>query len=562
MDKILVVEDSKSLANLLKEEIEKKIQTEVVVAMTYAEAIKAVESDGFSFAILDYHLPDANDGEAIDLVLSKNIPSIVFTSELNDDIRDKIWSKRVVDYVLKEDSRSIDYIVYMIKRIKANASVKVLVVDDSSSYRIQLSSLLRIHQYKVYEASNGLEAMSIMEKVPDIKLILTDIHMPEMDGYKLLKKVRAGFDKEALAIIGISSYGDRVLSAKFIKLGANDFIKKPFLSEELYCRVTQNIEMLTIIHENKEASNRDYLTGLYNRRYFFDVGRKLLSGVKRGNSYSAVAMLDIDHFKRINDTYGHDVGDMVIRMIAGVLKDRFRESDIVARFGGEEFCVLVTNIKRNAVYGVFNELRAFIEGMEITAASLKIRITVSIGVCDDSMNCIEDMIKKADVMLYAAKNGGRNKVMSSSAEKTTFEKELQKMFDLIRLANKFAVTYKDTWDSSSWQTFFSAITKKHIELNENVLYDLRHILDTVRSLYETSMSSKEIEAAINLMLAMAATQLNTSKDMCGLIDFEQLLKELQSSGLTLTDKSASCFYKLAESFGGLYNSILFNTQVI
>jgi len=413
MDEVLVVEDSTFFGSLIKKKVETVLNFNVKWAKTYADAVDLIndKKSKFFIGLLDINLPDAPDGEIVDIVLSKNIPAIVFTGEVNDDLRDRIWSKKVVDYILKESNGNVNYILSLIRRIYRNRSIKVLVVDDSNTYRSHICELLKVHEYNLLEAVDGSKALKVLDENPDINMIITDYNMPNMDGFKLIQEVRAKYSKEELAIIGMSAYGNNLLSAKFIKNGANDFINKPFSREEFYCRVAQHIEMIEYIDTVKNCSNKDYLTDLYNRRYFFELGDKYHKASKREARRVTIGMIDIDHFKKINDYYGHYAGDTVLKQIGHILKERFRESDIVSRFGGEEFCILAMDMAQEHTYRIFDELRKTIEHSEINLGKQKTNITVSIGVCDTLMDSLEQMIKQSDIMLYKAKNEGRNRVM-------------------------------------------------------------------------------------------------------------------------------------------------------
>lgn len=410
MEKVLIVEDNRVVSSMLKNRIESELRFAPVLARTFAEAKRILdEKDSAYFLCLaDLHLPDAPGGEIVDYCIGKGLPTIVFTGEVSEAVREKVLSKKVIDYLLKEGRHNVDYIIKLMGRVYKNKRIKVLVVDDSRIFRARVADLLKVHLYTVYHADNGMEALEALHEHPDIRLVITDYNMPGMDGLRLVNEIRRNYSNEQLCIIGIS--GDSLLSAKFMKHGANDFLSKDFFPEELYCRVNQNIELLERIAEIKEASNKDFLTGLYNRRYFYEVGGKLFENSKRKNLTVTAAMIDIDFFKRINDEYGHDAGDRVLKGIASVLQKRFRASDVVSRIGGEEFCVLAVNMDRESVEGVFNSLREKIEETGIPTGSGAIRITVSIGVCTEPMNDLEEMIKQADSMLYKAKESGRNRV--------------------------------------------------------------------------------------------------------------------------------------------------------
>jgi PleD family two-component response regulator len=279
VSRILVVEDSAVFSNLVKKELE--VQTGMVVALTksYAETQKLLadmeeenffSEDNFFVAVLDLNLPDAPSGKIVDLVRSKNIPSIVFTAEFDDQTRDFIWSKDIVDYVFKRGKQDIQYLVSLIRRIHSNRSIKILVVDDSRVFRTRICNLLEVHQYSVIQAGNGAEAIKRLGENPDISLVITDYEMPNMDGFVLTQKIREKHNKNEVAIIGISAQGEHGLSARFLKNGANDFICKPFLTEEFYCRVTQNVETIEHLRRLKQveaelARSRDEIARFGNR---------------------------------------------------------------------------------------------------------------------------------------------------------------------------------------------------------------------------------------------------------------------------------------------------------
>ncbi|MBN2038511.1 MAG: diguanylate cyclase [Spirochaetes bacterium] len=411
MQKVLIIEDSKLVCSIVKNKIESALQFEAKCVTRFSEAKALIDEQGSDYlaCLAGLYLADAQSGEIVDYIVSKNIPAIVFTGEMSDEIRDNIWSKKVVDYILKDNEQSLDYIVHIVKRIYLNKSTKVMVVDDSSSFNAKISDLLKVHKYQVLQAKGGQEALGILNENPDIKLIITDYNMPNMNGFQLINEIRNKYSKEQIAIIGMS--GDNLLSAKFIKTGANDFLSKEFFTEEFYCRITQNIELLENIIEIKEASNKDYLTNLYNRRYLYNVGKNLLENSKRKNLTITVAMLDIDFFKKVNDAYGHDAGDIVLKTIGNILQRRFRSSDIVARIGGEEFCVIGSNMDHEKAKEIFESVRQTVESAEIKTGKNLIKTTVSIGICIKLMDSLEEMIKFADDMLYKAKENGRNRVI-------------------------------------------------------------------------------------------------------------------------------------------------------
>lgn len=413
MERILIVEDSHTFSALLTRRVKEAFDCEVVTAASYEEAVDVFESGNAEFlaALLDVNLPDAPNGEVVGLVAQKGIPSIVFTGELDDALREAIWSKRIADYVFKDRIESVDYIIELVRSIRTNKDIFILAVDDSKTSRRLLAELLRVRRYTVLEAENGVEALKMLAEHPEIMLVVTDYNMPEMDGFELTREIRRSRSKEELPIIGISAEQSSWVSARFIKQGANDYVNKPFSSEEFYCRIAQNIEMLQYINRIKEMANTDFMTGAYNRKYFFEVGAKLYARMSRGGPRLVVAMMDIDFFKKVNDEFGHDAGDEVIKRLASRLRERFRESDVVARFGGEEFCVLATGMDDTCdIEGIFESIRADIEAGSVRVGDKDIRFTVSVGACCEPKTSLEEMVKEADEMLYQSKNTGRNKV--------------------------------------------------------------------------------------------------------------------------------------------------------
>ena len=414
--KVLIVEDSLTFSGILKRSVSEKLDLESEVFRCYADAKDYLENSHCEFfsALLDLNLPDAPNGEIVDLVVAQQIPSVVFTGEVSDDLRDRMWSKRIVDYVPKENLGNIDHVMGLVDRLRKNISTKVLVVDDSSISRSLCRNLLEVWNFEVFEAKDGAEALDIINSgKDDISLVIVDHYMPGMDGLTLVKELRRNFSKARLPIIGLSGVGGATTSAYFLKAGANDYIHKPFLTEEFYCRVTHNIENAEYISMIKTLSDRDYLTGIYNRRSLFQYGEKLFAQQRRSGADMVVAMIDIDLFKDCNDTYGHDVGDEVIKKVARSLAQRFRKSDIVCRYGGEEFCILCSDTKLDDVVAAFEKIRSEIEESAIYVGKKEIFITVSIGMCGKQLESLTEMISVADEQLYAAKEGGRNMVCYS-----------------------------------------------------------------------------------------------------------------------------------------------------
>lgn len=252
MENILIVEDSKLFAGLISRKLCTEFPYRCVVKSTRQDAVTMLEeeSDQYVLAILDLNLPDAPNGEIVPYVTSKNIPAIVMTSHVNDDIHDKILTLKIFDYILK-GPQSLELLCNCVHRYFRNIDFQILLVDDSNFARELTRDFLITQYFKVIEAKNGMEALKCLEKNPSIKLLITDYHMPEMDGIELIKKVRENNSMQDLAIIGVSARGNPLLASQFLKCGANDFISKPYFEEELFWRVNQNVELLNYMAEKR-----------------------------------------------------------------------------------------------------------------------------------------------------------------------------------------------------------------------------------------------------------------------------------------------------------------------
>lgn len=399
--KILLVEDNTAVLRTMQRIIEND-GFDVVCATTLAE-VQAIlqQSADFMACVLDYCLPDAPDGETLPLVLKHQIPTIVLTARSDMETREKVLLQPVVDYVPKDTPSAFEYTIKMVRRIKANPSIRVLVVDDSATIRGYLRQLLRRHRYEVLEAAEADSALRMLRDDPSIRLVLSDHDMPGKSGVVMVSEIRRFRSHEELAIIGISGSQDPAMTARFIKAGADDYLNKPFNHEEFFCRVTRNIEFVENLRALSRAANEDPLTGLPNRRYFFE-------NVLKQTRPFGVAMVDIDHFKSINDQFGHDIGDLALKLLADLLRAHFPGRHL-ARFGGEEFVILLQAEREQDMQPALETFREQVSQMVYPTAMGDLRFTLSVGVAA-GQNDISALLKLADDRLYKAKQLGRNRV--------------------------------------------------------------------------------------------------------------------------------------------------------
>lgn len=415
--RILIIEDSRSVSSLMRHRLEKDFfcqVTQCASADVFRDIIR--RGDPFDVAVVDLNLPGASDGEVLDAVIAEGIPAVVFTADFNRDLRDRLLQKGVADYHVKNNENAIDMVVSSVLRLLGNRDVGVLVVDDVPSARSMLADLLRVQKFQVYEAATGYQALDILARQPHIELVITDYHMPDMDGYELTRRIRREHNSDRLRIIGISSSADRLLSASFLKGGANDFVYRPYVVEELQCRIQHNIETLAQLRQLRVAAFSDYLTGLPNRRYFFDEGPAQVAGRLERREACCIAMLDIDHFKKLNDTYGHEIGDRVLQAVGAKLARRLEGSGhLLARLGGEEFSVLMLGLDVEAGAALCETLRADIESLRVALDDQDLNVTISIGLAEIAgRESFSNYLAAADQLLYLAKSYGRNRVYSET----------------------------------------------------------------------------------------------------------------------------------------------------
>lgn len=410
--RILIVEDNKTLAKLISKKIEFSLKFKVDVAYSLAEAKLFLKRYKYFLNILDIHLPDAQSGEVVDYAIKKDNRIIVLSSNIDKKFRQRILKKNIIDYVTKSGVNDINYIIQTIKRLKKNQNHTVMVVDDSMVFRKQMQGMLKNLFFKVITVAHGEEAIAMINTKNDINLVLTDYNMPVMDGLELTAKIRKEYNKNEMAILAVSSNKDNEINALFLKQGANDYITKPFSKEEFSCRVNNAIEALENIQIVTNHANRDYLTGLYNRKYFLNSMNDYEDEIKESGEKFAIAMINIDNFKIINDTHGHEIGDKVIIAVSEILRTGTNHRDVVARFGGEEFCIVLKNINRYSAVDIFERIREEVENFSfIVDKDNAIKCTISLGVAINSDEPVQEVVDQADMMLHNAKNAGRNRVV-------------------------------------------------------------------------------------------------------------------------------------------------------
>ncbi len=537
MKKILLIDSSSFILNVLSDFFSSKNQFELYYAKDMKEVEKLIEKEDFFVAVSSLVLPNTKNGEAIELLKKHSVPTIILSSVINDHVVNSASKYFVVDYVSKSSVNQLEYVCNLIELLVFMENKEVLVVEDSKISAKIICDLLQTIFLKAHISSSGEEALNILETNKNISLIISDHYMENLDGLEFVKKLRSNKSKYSrIPVIMITTGVSNKVKIDFFKNSITDFLEKPILQEELKAKIIgifsnkkniedvkkfnkiidQNVIIATIdnlgiitqvsksfcdisgyskeellgksynilINQNMhryldkeiqssflsankwqgeinhirkdsssywikaiveveldssgnivsytligeditdkktiyELSITDGLTSLYNKRYFSEVMPKLLKDNLKNNKIFVLLIMDIDNFKKYNDTYGHQAGDNVLTIVSASLRKSFkRYSDMIFRLGGEEFGVIFSTKTAQDAINLAERTRGNIEklGIKHEANTPYSNLTASFGLNivskeDDIKNLNVDTIYKlADFYLYKAKDLGRNRV--------------------------------------------------------------------------------------------------------------------------------------------------------
>ena len=406
---ILIVDDSKTILKSLKHTIEQKLNLKVFTAASMKECANLIlQNKGkFQLALLDYNLPDAQNGEIVTFIKKFNIPSILLTGSVLEKSNEVFKNSNLIDYIIKDGSNAIDYSLSVVNRFVLNKDIEILVIDDSKTFAAKMQGLCTKYNLKAIVNYSAKEALETIKERPNIKLILVDYMMPEMNGLEFTKEFRKSYKKDEIALIALSGTSEKEIVASFLKYGANDFLYKDFSDEEFFGRVNNNLEVIELFQDTQDKAKKDYLTGLFNRNYLFDAGEEIYNRAKTRNEFLAVIMLDINKFKIINDSYGHDIGDASIKAISSILLEYINTDSLIARMGADEFCILFKNRPYAEVYQTFQEIQDVISKINFKLLDMDLSLTISLGASIAFENSLEEMISSATDALLESKEKNR-----------------------------------------------------------------------------------------------------------------------------------------------------------
>lgn len=419
--KAVVIEPSRLYRRLITN-ILTSFKLEVVAYDRGQEALDDIENERPEAICISMHLPDMTGIDVCQRIrdmgeVYKNVPILMITSEDNPDILAKALIAGATDILKKDEADNIEIRLqallpnHLIKRHSGD----VLYLEDSQTAanvaraQLKLVGLTMDHAATVEQALNYIENKSY-------DLLITDIVLNEaLTGLDFIKEIRSRAELDHTPILAITAMDDVTRRVATLNAGSNDYLIKPIIEDEFFARINNLLSSKALFDQLKrerkrliELATKDSLTTLYNRHFLLETAQRKLAEAHRHKFKLSLMVLDVDYFKRINDEFGHDGGDHVLKSIAEVLKNQFREEDLVARVGGEEFVVMLSHSDEKNTFERAEQLRKNIEGLN----ALGKKITVSIGLTTldlgNSKETFDDLFTRADKALYESKNSGRN----------------------------------------------------------------------------------------------------------------------------------------------------------
>lgn len=300
-------------------------------------------------------------------------------------------------------------------------TLTTLVIDDSETLRAEILQILKeASLFDSYlEACDGLEGFKVLLN-NRVDLVLCDLEMPRMDGFRFLAMMRAREEFQDVPVIILTGREDRDTKIRGLEQGASDYLTKPFDAGELVARVRVQLKVKSLQDELKRSNDMlrtlsitDPLTHLHNRRHLMEMVEKEFQRASRKGAHLSLIILDIDYFKKVNDTYGHQEGDRVLTILADIVRRRLRSYDLAARYGGEEFVLLLPETPVHEAMAIAERLRLEVQEHVFDGSLQGQVLTISLGVAtypSPRIESIDSLFRQADEALYRAKQSGRNRV--------------------------------------------------------------------------------------------------------------------------------------------------------
>lgn len=419
--KILVVEKTKIYQRLIQ-----AMLGDLQIHSDYVDdgqsALQALEQDSYDLLCLDLQLPDMYGLDLCRRLRAEArtalLPIILLTTDENPSTIKEGLEAGVTEILSKSNYADLRRAFkQLISGMRAEVTGRVLYIEDSPMVA-QLTLLLLNNMGLVVDHFIRADLAWDQFLVADYDLVITDIVVEGgFSGVGLLRRIRALEDeRNRIPVLAISGVDDTARRIEILRQGANDYIAKPVIEEELRARTTNLITAKQLFDTVRKQQQKleefavtDQLTGLYNRHYLHETAQQAVANAARYKHPLSLLLLDLDNFKAVNDTHGHDVGDRVLTELGALIRNSCRDGDVAARFGGEEFVLLLVQCQLVDAQTKAERLRAQIESAQLAG----LQVTASLGV-SALQNCpeasFEVLLKRADRALYAAKHAGRNRV--------------------------------------------------------------------------------------------------------------------------------------------------------
>lgn len=411
--RVFVVEDDVELAEELKIQLG-YFGYDAIVHTTLAGFREAIRHQPDGVVLMDVNFPEDNLGgvhvmQDLQRQCDKQIP-VIFMS-VNGEMEIRLEAVRAGGVAYLNKPVNIGVLIDKLDDLTSTqpvAAYRVLIVDDTYSLAAHYAAILELAGMSVRVVTDPLQVMQpLLEFLPD--LILIDMYMPDCNGAELALVIRQldAFIGIPVVFLSVETSLDIQLAA--VGLGGDDFLTKPVAPRHLVTSVSNRIKRSLLL---RSFMLRDSLTGLLNHTAIKDQLAREMVRAKRNKTHLSLAMVDIDHFKQVNDNYGHPVGDRVIKSLSRLLKQRLRENDLIGRYGGEEFALILVDADGPAAVEVMDGIRRDFAQLRHLAGEQEFTVTLSCGVADlEDYQGIAWLVDAADKAMYQAKHAGRNRVV-------------------------------------------------------------------------------------------------------------------------------------------------------
>ncbi len=418
MEYILHLERSAFFAKIVKTIVGNQGYS-VLHAKTVQDAYALLEENDIRLIISGTELEDISGTGFIEhLSKSKyaSIPAIIFTSRESLKLRETMFSLGIVDYILKEDLTANRLQVYfealmeqsiLLEQIR---EVPIAVLDDSRFGLTVIQNIFTLN--KVKNVKYFTDPVKFLDEINNFSIFFVDMVLPGISGEEIIIRIRER--KHDSIVIVVSGISNIKLVSHALMFGADDYITKPFSNTIFMARLKANARSFFLNRQLRRQAVTDGLTGLFNHKYIFNAVKKEIEKTRVKNTPFCIVLLDIDHFKKVNDVYGHPVGDLVLRTVAGVFRSVLPDDAIAGRYGGEEFLIVFpgTDLEKGFEYAEL--LRTKVEET-VYPEHPGLNVTISGGLTQYRDGDAEALIKEADDLLYTSKKNGRNRITTPAS---------------------------------------------------------------------------------------------------------------------------------------------------